>query len=297
MRLKGTLICLCACAVLGGCASSPYDGRLQAAAPKPVSAVYSHLNMKLRLFATPNAPNRIAEIECSEFDCLERRIARVGRRLADAALQLYPQLACELESFEFEIVDKAEPGTMSTALGRIVIQRPVEALARNDAALGFIVAREMGHVIAQHHEENTAFGLIIGGLAQLLIPVTAVARVFSDMLFPGAATISASATVAANASVKATSYMGSETVVSVASKTQQDEADEIAMRLLVHLGYDSTLVLAAFAAVDLKTPPESWTKGLQNSLGRIARTPEEAPKFIQTAAAESPEPAAASCPP
>lgn len=270
----------CACVILGGCAAAPHDGRARLTAPTPMSAVYSEMNMQLRLVTIADVPNRCTEPGCSAPDGFDQRVARIGPELAKSAYQLYPDLGSRVKNFEFIIADKSEPGTVSNSSGRIVILRPVNSLAPTDAAFAFIAAREIGHVVAKHHEENTATSLIVSGLAQILAPVANLARAFTNFFLPGTATVSASATVLANVSVTATSFVGSRVLVTAYKPMQRDEADAIAMKLLARLGYDAPTVAAAFASVDLKSPATDWTSDLRVSVQRLSaqgKAPDPAP--------------------
>ena len=283
------LAVLGACAVLAGCAASPHDGRVQLTVPQSMSAVYSEVNMQLMLVTTADAPNRCTEPGCSTSNGFDRRVARVSPELAKAAYQLYPDLRSRVKSFEFIVADKSEPGTVSTSGGRIIILRPVSSLAPTEAALAFIVAREIGHVVAKHHEENTAASLIVSGLVQIFSPFANLARAFANYFLAGTATTSASATVAANASVTAASFVGSRVLVTAYKPTQQDEADAIAMNLVTNLGYDAPTMAAAFASVDLKSPATAWTSDLRVSVERLSAPFPKDPSVLVDSTAGVPE--------
>src|SRR5688572_17152891 len=96
-----------ACAMLGGCATSPVDGRAGYATPKHISAVYSQFNMKMRLLLAADAPQSAEE--CTGQDCLDYRIAALGPRVAQAAYEAYPDFGCQVQNLEFLVVDKKEP--------------------------------------------------------------------------------------------------------------------------------------------------------------------------------------------
>ena len=261
---------LACCAVLGGCAASPHDGRARMAAPAPVSAVYSEMNMQLTLVTMRDGTVEESGTAGDAPDAFEQRVARVGAKLAEAAFQLYPELRDRVESFEFVIADKAEPGTVSTSFGRAVILRPVSALAPTEAALAFILAREMGHVIADHHAENTAASLAVSGLAYILFPFAGLAKVVGSVFVPGGAAAGASSSIAANASATAASLVGTRIVVFSYRPKQQKEADAIALKLLGRLAYGAAAVVAAFAPVDLKTQANDWLSALEVSVDRLA---------------------------
>jgi Zn-dependent protease with chaperone function len=271
-----------ATAMLGGCAVSHYDGGAQLTAPKPLSAVYSQFNLKMRLLIARDAP-RTGE-ECNGPACFDQRVADLGPKVAEAAYEAYPEFACQVKNVEFIVADKREPATLSNALGRIYIFRPVEHLAYNDAMLAFILAREMGHIIAQHHEQNAAYGIFVSGLAHVLLPVTTLAKAISESFAGVGAAVTTSATVAANASVSATSMVGSRVAVDAAARTQQDEADDVALRILGRMGIDGLLIRQAFGKAEPK-PVNEWAAQLYASIDRLTDLPEyERENYLRTAA-------------
>jgi len=260
---------------LAACASSPHTGRTQFAAPKSVSEAYSELNMQLMLVATPESEHPCADPDpgCESRRQFDRRVIHVGALLAEAANHLYPDLPGRIAGFEFTVADKNEPGTASTASGRIVLLRPVSAFTPKDEALAFIMGREIGHVVAQHHDENAATGLIVSAIAQILAPVLNFARIIATLV-SGASTTGVATSTAANAAVTAASIAGSRVLVSAYKPQQREEADAIAVKLLARIGYDSGSVSSAFASVDLGSPPTSWVLDLRNSVNRLsANTP------------------------
>lgn len=264
------LAILCACVILAGCATSPRDGVSQSLVPAPLSAVYSDVNMQLKLVAIADDRNRCTGPGWSAPGSVEERVARIGPDLAAAAFQLYPELSTRVERFDFIVADKAEPGTVSNSSGRIVILRPVDSLAPTDTALAFVLAREVGHVVAMHHDENTAASLIVSGLAQIFLPVANVARLITKLFMSGSAVVGSSATAAAGASVTATSFMGTQVVITAYQPKQRDESDQIALNLLARLGHDAKSVAAAFAGVDRKSPATEWTSQLWASVDRLS---------------------------
>lgn len=269
--LKKLPALLCASALLCGCATPQPDGRLSLSLPPEMTAVYSEVNMQLALVTRADAPNPCTRPACDTRNGVDQRVARIGPDVARAAYRLYPDIGARVRNFEFVIADKSEPGTVSTSSGRIIVLRPVGSLAPDDAALAFILAREVGHVVANHHEENITTTLIVSGVVHALAPVANLARAFSNFFLAGAATTTgASATVTGNAAVSATSFVGSRVLITTYGPRQRDEADLIAMSLLAQLGYDAQAVTAAFAAADLKSPGTEWTAGLRASVDRLA---------------------------
>ena len=291
------------CTVVGGCASEmhgegagqppsaatqvqpsgpevPADTELPVVrAPAGVSALYSQANLEFMLATMP------AAADCEGPDCaqhaatlhaaFDRRVAEAGARVAAAAYESYPGLAERVPQFNFSVVDKAEAGTGSTAGGRVVVLRPVGDLAQSDAALSFVLAREVGHVVARHHEENTATSLIISAVTTVVAPALSLARLV-------AAAYSTATTAAA-------SFFGSRALIDTYRPRQREQADGIALNLLGHLGYDSAGVASGFSEEGMKASQSRWIRDLQASLTALAgkSTAEVKP------AAPAPEPSTA----
>ncbi len=266
---------LAVCTLLGACSTSPY-GRSQLVAPQPVSAVYSEVNMRLQLVVTADAKGECAESECDASKEFELRVARLGERLAENAFEIYPVLRERIGRFEFVIADKAETATTSNASGTVVIFSGTRALDLSDPALAFVLAREMGHVIGQHHDENTATKIIVSVLAQVLMPVTGIVRGLA--LLPGATSAAASATsatitagAASMATTTAASFLGSQAVIASYWTRQVDEADSIALAILARTGYDPQATADALAAMEDHLDNSSWPQELRASSGHVAQ--------------------------
>jgi Zn-dependent protease with chaperone function len=265
-----------------GCATPTHEGRQQIVAPRPVSEVYSEVDLRFTMVTTPDLPNNCIWSECElrvEFD---QRVARLGARLAQATAELYPDTARHVKRFEFLIADKAEAAITSTADGRIVVFRPVGQFALRDEALAFLLAREMGHVIARHHDENVGTGLLFSALAHVLLPATALVRAFAEILPVANATFTASS--AATASVTAASLAGSQLVVAAYRPMQLEEADVIAQRLLAQIGIEPGAVTRAFPMHRLPATDSRWMQALRDSIARLA--PAAQGKPAETARAE-----------
>jgi hypothetical protein len=279
MRLMCALIWpILACSLLGACSTSPY-GRAQFTLPQPVSAVYSEVNMRLKLVTTADAKGKCTESECDASTDFELRVARLGERLAGKAFELYPDLRERIGQFEFVIPDKAEPGTTSNATGTVVIFSGTRALELSDPALAFILAREMGHVIGGHHNENTATKIIVSVLAQVLLPLSGIFRAFA--LLPGAssaaaasattATATTGSAAAMTATATAASFLGSQAVIASYWPEQLGEADTIGLTVLARLGYDPQETADALAAAERGLGDSSWPQDLLASSGHVAQ--------------------------
>ncbi len=255
------------CSLLGACSTSPY-GRSQFTVPQPVSEVYSEVNMRLQLATTADARYKCTESECDASEDFEMRVARLGKRLADKAFELYPDLHERIGRFEFVTSDKAEPGTTSNASGTVVVFSGTRALELSDPALAFILAREMGHVIGRHHNENTATRIIVSVLAQVLLPVSGLFHALA--LLQGAS--SAAAASATTATATAGSFLGSRAVIATYWPQQLAGADTIALTVLARLGYDPQETADALAEAEQRLAGDSsWPQDLRASSGHVAQ--------------------------
>lgn len=257
MRFLICSIVVLFCGALPACSTSPY-GRSQLTVPPQVSSVYSEVNMRLQLVTMADANTKCVESECDASTEFEFRVARLGERLAEKAFELYPDVRERIGQFEFVIADKLEPGTVSNAAGMVVIFNGIRALELSDPALAFVLAREMGHVIARHHDENTATKIIVGVLAQVLLPVTGIIR--SLAFIPGASSAAAAtattasataggSTAAITATATAASFLGSNLVIATYWPKQLSEADAIALTVMARIGFAPQGTADALAAV------------------------------------------------
>lgn len=254
------------CSLLGACASSP-SGRSQFTLPQPVSEIYSEVNMRLQLATTSDARYQCAESECDANKEFEMRVARLGQQLAEKAYALYPDLGERIERFEFVTSDKAEPGTTSNASGTVVIFGGTRALEPSDPALAFILAREMGHVIGRHHDENTATRIIVSVLAQVLMPVTGLFRALAQLQTASSAATASTTTATATAA----SLLGSHAVIATYRPQQLAETDTIALTLLAHLQYDPQETADALAETEQRMDDSGWPQDLRASSGHVAQ--------------------------
>ena len=194
--------------------------------PSGISDLYSDIDMRVRLSAKASALACVAE-ECAENSAFDARIDAIGRYLSKAALMAYPQKRKVIDNFNFSVADKLEAGTVSNNKGQIVVFRGVQGLQLSDDALGFVIAREMSHVLAGHHVTNTSTKLIISALASVLFPAFAIIGASS-----AAAQASSATTLISSAASTATSMVGSEVVMAQMKPSQLNQADEMARNIM-----------------------------------------------------------------
>jgi Zn-dependent protease with chaperone function len=254
-------------AMLAACSTTP-QGRKQLTAPAPISNVYSDVDMRIRLATVANATCLGAE--CARNLEFDQQVQRLGFRLSEAAFETDPDLNKRISHFEFVVAEKEKPGTASNASGTVVIFRGVQKLGLDDEALAFLIAREMGHIICQHHNENSSAKILVSVLASVLFPALS--------LFTGSAAVAnvTSATVSTTAASTATSFLGSQAVVASIKPTQSSEADAVALGLLSGLGWDEHEVSSSLEACTQIDGDDTWAQDFRISVGHLKALDDEA---------------------
>jgi predicted Zn-dependent protease len=233
--------------VLGGCASVPPGGG-EAAPPSPVAQVYSNVELQFQLLAAADAP-RCAGVDCALNAGFDRQIQRLGGRLAASAYVAYPDLRQRVPEFKFVVAEKAAPDTASNAGGTIVVYRGVQGLHLEEDTLAFAVAREMGHVIARHHDRNAAKGLLISVIADALFPMTNLLQGAAAFLPSGLA-----------------SFVGTHLMEAHDSPGQARQADVVALHLLAGLGWSGQEMDDAFVVATRSLSKDRWSLDLRQSI-------------------------------
>lgn len=235
------------------------------AAPASMSAVYSEVNMKLSLVTAANADSSCAGAECELDRAFDQSVLRLGTRLAQAAYEAYPDLGKRVGKFEFIIAEKTDPGSTSSASGTVVIFRGAQKLRLDEETLGFLIAREMGHVIGRHHDENAATGIWFSVLAAVFMPVTSI--------ISGSAALAqtASASAASTALTSAASFVGSRITIASYKSDQLHEADVIAVDLLDRMGWSRSDVADALVAHTRVMGDDVWSKDLRVSAEDVVK--------------------------
>lgn len=247
---------------LVGCINNPHIDRAQFAAPTEISEIHTQAQLALTLAVKLDAKLPCQGVQCGEPLVFEDRVALIGGRLAEAAYKNYPGLNERVPEFNFTVFDKTEPGTVSTPGGRVGVLRPVSGIAQSDEALSYVLAREIGHVIGRHHEENTATSTAISILATLLAPVVKAVKVLATV-YQGVTP------AAASASVTAASFASSKLVISSYRPVQREEADVIALNLLRAADVNERSAYEGFSQQAMEGTASTWTRELQESLTRL----------------------------
>ena len=270
------------------CATSP-EGRAQLSTPAPLqgfSAVYSQFDMQLQLVTAADSPS-CQEAKCVADRAFDQRVLALGQRLTGSAFRQHENLYLRIPRFEFVVADKADPGATSSAGGTVVIYRGLQNLNLDDAVLAFVLAREMSHVIAGHHDENVTATVLVAVAAQILFPALNIGGLFAG----GAASAAATTAVEATAATSAASFLGSRALRASYRPQQEREAAAMAMKLLADAGWEGLEVSEKLDAIRPSLSEDTaWTQELRESTLKIASMmqgpplPESVEAIGQTAA-------------
>lgn len=178
-----------------------------------------------------------------------RQVDRVAAALQNGARDLYPDLAQRVPGllgnrFDVYVIAGDEPGSASSANGRIALNAALGKPAPYDEWLAFVIAREMGHVIARHHEENSAASIA--------------ASVILNILLPGSSLLK-SAISAGGAGIAASSKR----------EVQAPEADAIAFELLAASGFRLDDVALALRTGSAPAGDALWAQSFRTSSGNL----------------------------
>lgn len=250
-RIANCLLPLVAAALLSACASTTPGGRSQMAAPEPISALYSSFDLNMTLAALAPVATSCVGVQCQVDQGFERQVLRLGTRLAETAHATYPELKERIPQFTFVVAEKVEAGSSSDASGTVVIYRGVRRARIDEETLGYLIAREMGHVIARHHDEKSAATIISSLIAQLVLAPANLAR--------GVAFI-ASSTAGA---------FGKDLVSSGAIPERRKEADIIALDLLARQGWSETEVVDSLLDYANRLGKDSWSTEVEQIAVRL----------------------------
>lgn len=242
---------LVAAALLSACASTTPGGRSQMAAPEPISALYSSFDLGMTLAALAPVETSCVGVQCQVDKGFERQVLRLGTRLAETAYATYPALKERIPQFTFIVAEKIDAGSSSDASGTIVIYRGVRKARIDEETLGYLIAKEMGHVIARHHDEKSAATIISSLIAQLVLAPANLAR--------GVAFI-ASSTAGA---------FGKDLVASGKIPEQRKEADIIALDLLARQGWSETEVVDSLLDYSGRLGKDSWSTEVEQMAMRL----------------------------
>jgi len=183
---KPTLFLVIAtCLGLTGCAATPTEGRARIA-DMPLAATHADIAFTLTTGSrqrsicngSMNCPTKIDVATAMRFTW---QVQRIAAALQEGAQYLYPDLARHEPGlggsrFDVYVTEGDEPRSASSANGRIALNAALGAGQPYDDWLAFIIAREMGHVIARHHEENSAASIATSVIINFIVPGSALLK-------------------------------------------------------------------------------------------------------------------------
>lgn len=206
------------------------------------------------------APSRKAVPDADDV-VLKSQTLRIAESLQAAARGLYADKMKTLGGFDVYIADSKDAETLSSATGKIALYGGIAQLKPADDWLAFVIAREMGHVLAGHHDQNSAASILTSVIMNLIIPGSGLIK-------------------------SVLSFAGSQAAAASGGEKQTQEADEIALKLLEAAGYSSRTVMLNLAQgpLDERLGTGSWADSLRQSARTLiarqsAATPSPAPAF------------------
>lgn len=249
-------------ALLTGCAVNPNTGRNQLIAFSGAQIAHAEMEFALTAAAqsvapsSPCAPASSGEQRASAASPLcpsadqiakfERQVERIGAELAMEARRFAPELFNRISGFKIGVEPDIAMGSASSAGGRVALASHLAALDPTDDVVAFLIAREMGHVIARHGEEDAGAQIAFSALSALA-PVGGLIVKF------------------------AASMLGSQYLKTTWAEGQRREADELALALLERCNR-SAEVIALNLRVGLKAerlPQGAWGGYFAQSIGRV----------------------------
>jgi Zn-dependent protease with chaperone function len=262
MMIAFRVLCVTGIAVLAGCAVNPSTGRNQLIALPAAQIAHADVSFSLAAAAQGLAPaspcTRTNHIEpvasttllaCPSAETTARfthQVERIGAELATEARSLAPELFTRISAFQIGVETGIDAGTGSSAGGRIAVAAELAALDPTDDVVAFLIAREIGHVIARHGEEDAGARLVFSALTAM-IPIGGLIVKF------------------------AASVVGSQTLKTTWAERQRLEADELALALLDRC-QRSPDIIALNLRVGLireRLPEGEWGRYFAQSIERV----------------------------
>ncbi|MDP1634913.1 MAG: M48 family metalloprotease, partial [Gallionellaceae bacterium] len=168
-----------ACLGMAGCATVSTENRARMV-DMPLASTHADIAFTMATGLRQSTPcNESAACPNASDSAPQQRFAQQVQRvtgvLQEGAQRLYPDLVQRVPGmvagrFDVYVVDGDEPGSASSANGRIALNAGLGARQPYDDWMAFVIAREMAHVIARHHEENSSAGIATSVIMNILIP-------------------------------------------------------------------------------------------------------------------------------
>lgn len=236
------------CALTAACTSTPAGNRSHLV---DVPLASSHADL---MFSMTTGSKQ--SLECPDSKCVKSpestvspffilQVQRVARKLQGGARSLYPDLTRRVPNlaeggFDIYVVDSDEPSTACSANGRVAISSVLGTWQPSDDWVAFLIAREMGHVIARHPEEDSVVSMTTSTLMNLIIPGSMLMR-------------------------SAFSAGGGQLASFSQRDIHEEEADAIALDLLKAAGYRPLNIIAALRKKPLVLNDSRWSRSFRRS--------------------------------
>lgn len=175
-------------------------------------------------------------IAATRFDAKVKFVAAI---LESGVRELFPEIESRIpgsadDLFGVVVVESDEWKTASSASGRIAISTAMSSASSLEDFLAFAIAREMAHVIARHHEQNSTASILASLAMNVVVPGSAI--------------------------VKSVVSLGSAAIASNASGDEQArQADALAVWILKASGYKLEDVAMATAMLQKTPSRERWS--------------------------------------
>ncbi len=204
--------------------------------------------MKFGVLAAGREPAEAADAP------FQQQVTRIALALQNAARNLYPEQMKHVGAFDVYVGNSANLSTMSSGTGKIAINAGFAKLNPTDDWMAFVIAREMGHVVAGHHDNNAGASIVVSVLMNFIVP--------------GSGLINT-----------ALSFAGSQLASESGRDKQAKEADEVAMKLLEAAGYTkkSVTINLRLNTLGEEVAKNSWSATFRSSAARLTGIPAAAP--------------------
>lgn len=252
---------------IAACTTVPYSERTRIV-DVPLAAVQSDIEFSITSGSRADLPCQgyLACTSAVEQERLQPFVVEVGRiasALQKSALQRYPDLAwCTPREngscFDVYVVEGDEAGSSSSANGRIALTQGLGRWRKHDGMLAFVIAREMGHVIARHHAEKSSVSLVTSVVLNFLLPGSGLLK---GLISTGGARLAAASS----------------------HNAQVIESDAIAFGLLQGAGFRLPDVARSLRLMPVAADQSSWAKDFARSSTTLLSEARTAESRVATA--------------
>ncbi|MDB5803202.1 MAG: hypothetical protein JWN73_524 [Betaproteobacteria bacterium] len=202
----------------------------------------------------------------------QEQVRRISAGLQNAARGLYPEQLKHIGAFDVYVGNSQDLSTMSSGTGKISVNAGFSRLNPTDDWMAFVIAREMGHVVAGHHDNNAGASIVVSILMNFIVPGSGLIK-------------------------SAISFAGSQLASESGRDKQTKEADEVAIKLLEAAGYAKKSVVLNLRLNPLgeEVSTTSWAGAFRVSSARLTGVPLALPAVaaVAQAPADLPQTAAA----